>query len=31
MNAHRRKSFVIMLGGEDIEHENFSNIVNDIG
>lgn len=25
------KTFVIMLGGEAIEHENFSSIVNDIG
>ena len=31
INAHRGKTFVIMLGGEAIEHENFSNIVNDIG
>ena len=30
INAHRGKTFVIMLGGEAIEHENFSNIVNDI-
>ena len=29
---HREKTFVIMLlGGEAIEHENFSSIVNDIG
>ena len=31
INAHRGKTFVIMLGGEAIEHENFSGIVNDIG
>ena len=31
MNTHRGKTFVIMLGGEAIEHENFSSIVNDIG
>lgn len=31
INAHRGKTFVIMLGGEAIEHANFSNIVNDIG
>ncbi|OTA16681.1 amino-acid N-acetyltransferase [Xenorhabdus vietnamensis] len=31
INTHRGKTFVIMLGGEAIAHENFSNIVNDIG
>ncbi|HCR5714765.1 TPA: amino-acid N-acetyltransferase [Shigella flexneri] len=31
INTHREKTFVIMLGGEAIEHENFSSIVNDIG
>ncbi|WJV54953.1 amino-acid N-acetyltransferase [Pectobacteriaceae bacterium CE70] len=31
INAHRGKTFVIMLSGEAIEHENFANIVNDIG
>ncbi|WP_340617786.1 amino-acid N-acetyltransferase [Xenorhabdus entomophaga] len=31
INAHRGKTFVIMLGGEAIAHDNFSNIVNDIG
>ncbi|MBI6548873.1 amino-acid N-acetyltransferase [Xenorhabdus lircayensis] len=31
INAHRGKTFVIMLGGEAIAHENFPNIVNDIG
>ncbi len=31
INIHRGKTFVIMLGGEAIEHENFSSIVNDIG
>ncbi|HFG8202430.1 TPA: amino-acid N-acetyltransferase [Shigella sonnei] len=31
INTHRGKTFVIILGGEAIEHENFSSIVNDIG
>lgn len=31
INTHRGQTFVIMLGGEAIEHENFSSIVNDIG
>jgi len=31
INAHRGKTFVVMLGGEAIEHVNFSAIVNDIG
>ncbi|HBE3716141.1 TPA: amino-acid N-acetyltransferase [Escherichia coli] len=31
INTHRGKTFVIMLSGEAIEHENFSSIVNDIG
>lgn len=31
INAHRGKTFVIMLGGEAIEHENFSSIIHDIG
>ena len=31
INTHRGKTFVIMLGGEAIEHENFSSIVNYIG
>ena len=31
INTHRGKTCVIMLGGEAIEHENFSSIVNDIG
>ncbi|WP_338548325.1 amino-acid N-acetyltransferase [Escherichia coli] len=31
INTHRGRTFVIMLGGEAIEHENFSSIVNDIG
>lgn len=31
INTHRGKTFVIMLGGEAIEHENFCNIINDIG
>ncbi|EHD00135.1 N-acetylglutamate synthase [Salmonella enterica subsp. enterica serovar Urbana str. R8-2977] len=31
INTHRGKTFVIMLGGEAIEHDNFSSIVSDIG
>ncbi|MEA9392506.1 amino-acid N-acetyltransferase [Acerihabitans sp. TG2] len=31
INAHRGKTFIIMLGGEAIAHDNFANIVNDIG
>lgn len=31
INAHWGKTFVIMLSGEVLAHENFSNIVNDIG
>lgn len=31
INAHRGKTFVIMLGGEAISHENFLSIVSDIG
>ncbi len=31
INAHRGKTFVIMLGGEAIAHDNFPNIINDIG
>ncbi|MFB9886459.1 amino-acid N-acetyltransferase [Balneatrix alpica] len=30
INAHRGKTFVIMLGGEALEHPNFSNIIHDI-
>ena len=30
VNAHRHKTFVIMVGGECIGHNNFPNIVNDI-
>ncbi|NLS13109.1 amino-acid N-acetyltransferase [Vibrio sp. SM6] len=30
VNGHRGKTMVIMLGGEAIDHENFSNIINDI-
>ena len=30
INAHRGKTFVLHLGGEAIEHENFTNIVADI-
>ncbi|WP_214219803.1 amino-acid N-acetyltransferase [Rosenbergiella nectarea] len=31
INTHRNKTFVIMLGGEAICHENFLSIVSDIG
>ena len=31
INAHRGKTFVIMLPGDCIENDNFGNIVNDIG
>ncbi|KAA1195255.1 amino-acid N-acetyltransferase [Photorhabdus heterorhabditis] len=31
INAHRGKTFIIMLSGEAIAHENFPNIINDIG
>ncbi|BBI92266.1 fused acetylglutamate kinase (inactive)/amino acid N-acetyltransferase [Serratia symbiotica str. Tucson] len=31
INAHRGKTFVVMLDGEAIKHENFPSIVNDIG
>jgi len=30
INAHRKKVFVVLLTGETIAHENFSNIVHDI-
>ncbi|MGM0632009.1 MAG: amino-acid N-acetyltransferase [Pseudomonadota bacterium] len=30
INAHRRKVFVLLLPGEALEHQNFSNIVHDI-
>jgi amino-acid N-acetyltransferase len=30
VNAHRGKTFVVMLGGDAIRHPNFRNIVNDI-
>lgn len=30
INAHRAKTFVIYLGGEAIEHANYSNLINDI-
>lgn len=30
INAHRKKVFVVLLPGESIAHENFSNIVHDI-
>lgn len=30
INAHRGKTFVLMLAGEAMEHENFANIIQDI-
>ena len=30
INAHRGKTFVLMLGGEAAQHENFPNIIHDI-
>ncbi|MFV0277334.1 MAG: amino-acid N-acetyltransferase [Parahaliea sp.] len=30
INAHRRKTFVLMLGGEAAQHPNFANIIHDI-
>ncbi|MGS2718974.1 amino-acid N-acetyltransferase [Paraglaciecola aestuariivivens] len=30
VNAHRGKTFVLMLGGEAIENDNFANIIHDI-
>lgn len=30
INAHRKKVFVVLLTGETVAHENFSNIVHDI-
>lgn len=30
INAHRGKTFVVMLGGEAIDHANFENIIHDI-
>ena len=30
INAHRGKTFVLMFGGEAIEHDNFANIIHDI-
>lgn len=30
INAHRNKTFVLMLGGEALDHENFQDIVSDI-
>ncbi len=30
INAHRGKTFVLMLGGELVQHENFAHIVHDI-
>ncbi len=30
INAHRGKTFVLMFGGEAVEHSNFANIIHDI-
>ena len=30
INAHRGKTFVLMFGGEAVEHENFQHIIHDI-
>ena len=30
INAHQGKTFVLMFGGEAIEHQNFPNIIHDI-
>ena len=30
INAHRNKTFVLMFGGEAVNHENFRNIIHDI-
>lgn len=30
INSHRNKTFVLMLGGEAAQHENFANIIHDI-
>ena len=30
INAHRGKTFVLMLGGEVAQHENFANVIHDI-
>ena len=30
INAHRGKTFVLMFGGEAIQHQNFANIIHDI-
>ncbi len=30
INAHRHKTFVLMFGGEAVNHENFRNIIHDI-
>ncbi len=30
INAHRKKVFVVLISGETLQHENFSNIVHDI-
>ncbi len=30
INAHRGKTFVLMFGGEAVNHENFRNIIHDI-
>ena len=30
INAHRGKTFVLMFGGEAVNHDNFRNIIHDI-
>ena len=30
INIHRGKTFVLMLGGEAAQHENFANVIHDI-
>ena len=30
INAHRGKTFVLMFGGEAVQHANFANIIHDI-
>lgn len=30
INAHRGKTFVLMLGGEAAQHENFANVIHDV-
>jgi len=30
INTHRHKTFVLMFGGEAVQHQNFHNIIHDI-